>query len=308
MAGSSLKQQVAALLGERRWDQLKVLRDKLVTEPRLRRQPLVDITIGTIPIRVPASHPVVRFQREQPYRDLPVGITAGAVGRKYPEASFVDVGANVGDTAAMMASHAGNPLILVDASDYYLAILEDNARRLPNVRRIEPVLVATDDTPVAGRLRHWGGTAALETGGDRTIGMTKPLAAVADPDTRFVKIDTDGYDYAILRSSMTWLGQARPLVLFESDVSTPELHAQWLDAFDALGAAGYTSYVIWDDRGHHMATTEDLDVVLSLHRWLHQRRVARRPANAVYNFDILCAGPSDRDVVKIVSEKYAALS
>lgn len=296
------------MVGERRWRQLKELRDKVVTEPRLRRQPLVDVTIGCIPIRVPAGHPIVRFQREQPYRDLPVGITAGVVGRKYPEASFVDVGANVGDTAAMMASHAANPLILVDASGYYLPILRQNARALPNVRRIEPVFVSTDDTPVAGRLRHWGGTATLDTGGDRVIGTTKPLAAVADPDTRFVKIDTDGSDYAILRSSGRWLGEARPLVLFESDVSTPALHAQWLEALKALGAAGYTSYVVWDDQGNHMTTTEDSDVLVSLHRWLHQRRTARSQAGPVFNFDILCAGPSDSDVVKFVTEAYAALS
>lgn len=308
MAALNVKRRVALFLGDRRWRRLKALRDKFITEPRLRHQRMVPAKVGKITVKAPRHHPVTRFAIEQPYRDLPVGFAAEAVARKYPGASFVDIGANIGDTAAMMATYAPNPLILVEASRIYQDILRQNVAMLPNVRRIEFVFVSTESTPPSGRLRHWGGTAAFEPNDEQTIGPTKRLSEVADDDTMFIKIDTDGFDFAILRSSTAWLAHARPLVLFESDVPTQDLHRQALETLDALIGAGYRWFVVWDDRGYHMTTTDDIGVLRELHTWLHTRRQTMSSSQAVSNFDILCAVASDWDVVDAVTKAYLAMS
>ena len=268
---------------------------------------MVDVTIGKFTIKAPAHHLISQFMDDQPYRYLPVGISAGAVASKYPDASFLDIGANIGDTAAMMASHAANPLILVEASDYYHEILTKNARAIPNVRRIEFVFVSTDDSPLTGRLHHWGGTAAFEAGGEQPVGVTKRLSEVADTDTKFVKMDTDGLDFAILGSSAPWLSDSQPLLLFESDVSTAELYAQAQEAFSVLREAGYRWFIVWDDRGYHITTTDDFGVVEHLHLWLHKHRTARASPNAVYYFDILCAASADREIAEVVTRTYTAM-
>ncbi len=269
---------------------------------------MVAATVGSITIKAPHRHPVIRFAINQPYRDLPVGFAAEAVARKYPGASFLDIGANIGDTAAMMASYAPNPLILVEASTIYQNILRQNAAMLPNVRRVEFVFVSSDATPPSGRLRHWGGTATFEASDEQAIGSAKRLADVADVDTKFIKIDTDGFDFAILRSSVDWLTLAQPLVLFESDVPTHDLHRQGLETLNALVAIGYRWFVVWDDRGYHMTTTDDIGVLRDLHTWLHTRRQAASSLQGVSNFDILCAVGSDRDVVDAVTNAYLTMT
>src|SRR5438067_8208755 len=72
------------------------------------RQKLRPVNIGDFEIEAPANHPVFESQKTQPYRDLNVGISAKFAGRKYPDSSIIDIGANIGDTAAMIATHAKN--------------------------------------------------------------------------------------------------------------------------------------------------------------------------------------------------------
>lgn len=303
----NVKRGAALFLGDRRWRQLKAFRDKFITEPCLRHQRMVPAKVGDFVIKAPRRHPVTRFAIDQPYRDLPVGFAAGAVAKKYPGASFVDIGANIGDTAAMMATYAPNPLILVEASAIYQDILRQNIAVLPNVRRVEFVFVTTDAKAPSGRLRHWGGTAAFEASSEQTIGATKRLSEVTDDDTMFIKIDTDGFDFAILCSSIDWLADARPLVLFESDVPTEDLHRQALETLDALVGAGYRWFIVWDDRGYHMTTTDDIAVLRELHTWLHTRRQTVSSSQGVSNFDILCAVASDWDVIDAISKSYLAI-
>lgn len=61
-------------------------------------------------------------------RDQCVGFAAAQLSKKYPESTFMDIGANVGDTAAIMATHAKKRLILVEPSDYFFPFSSETPR------------------------------------------------------------------------------------------------------------------------------------------------------------------------------------
>jgi hypothetical protein len=48
----------------------------------------------------------------QPYRDLCIGISAKYISVKYPNKAIIDIGANIGDTAAIIATYAQNNVYL----------------------------------------------------------------------------------------------------------------------------------------------------------------------------------------------------
>src|SRR5258708_6065145 len=93
------------LVGESIYARLQAYRRRRA-ERRCATQGMVQLRVGDFTLDAPSNHILLRLQPVQPYRDLAVGVTARELARKYPGATFVDIGANIGDTAALMATFA----------------------------------------------------------------------------------------------------------------------------------------------------------------------------------------------------------
>jgi len=77
---------------------------------------------------------------------------------KYPSGTIVDIGANIGDTAAIISTHARpNKLILIEGSDYFFDILVRNVSQLPGNIVCKKVLVSDVSEATSGAFIHWGG-------------------------------------------------------------------------------------------------------------------------------------------------------
>lgn len=120
------------------------------------RQGTITVRIGDFNLLMPSAHPLPQLRESQPYRDVCVGIAAKYLGAKYPGAAILDIGANVGDSAARMATYCRNDLILVEPSPFFGRYLEKNVSRFPNKCTVEKVFISPEAT-VRGRLVHWGG-------------------------------------------------------------------------------------------------------------------------------------------------------
>jgi FkbM family methyltransferase len=258
---------------------------------------------GAFELEFPENHLLLQFMKHQPYRDLWAGVVAGYVSAKYPASTFVDIGANVGDTAALIATHAKNKLVLVEASDYYFPILSRNARQFPNEVVLKNVMVSAGES-ISGKLHHWGGTARFEAtpGGQAKI-VTERLADVAGPQTRFVKVDTDGFDVQILTGGLEWLAAERPAVVFEHDVTRREECQAADQLFEALCGIGYKHFVLWDDPGYHLLSTSSLAQLKDVNRYLFKRSEYTFQKGIV-NVDVLCLHERDEDIYNAVTEWY----
>ncbi|MFN6339409.1 MAG: FkbM family methyltransferase [Cyanobacteriota bacterium] len=251
------------------------------------QQKTTTIQCGDYQLVAPESHLLIQLQKGQPYRDLCIGSCAAYIANKYPQASFLDIGANIGDTAAVMASHARNKLILVEGSDYYYEFLVKNAALLPN-EVVTRKAMASDGSEIQGELRHWGGTAYFKhLRKDEAPTPTYRLSELADSHTRFVKIDTDGFECKILFAAMPWLKETHPGILFENQLR----HDADLEAsnqlYDQLSSIGYRYFIVWDDPGYHMLSTDDVTAVKDLNRYQYKMHQSNHVKN-INNYDILC--------------------
>lgn len=269
------------------------------------KQRLNTIHVGNFEILIPSRHALAKIQQGQPYRDLCVGISAKYISSKYPQGTLMDIGANIGDTAAMMASFSPNRLVLIEASDYYFGILSQNAARLPNPIVLKQVLIA-DGKPELGSLQHWGGTAFFrkDATGNTEI-QTVRLCEIADESTRFVKIDTDGFDFMIIADSLEWLAAAQPALLFEDQIQSQSELENANDVIARLMQAGYAYFIVWDDPGRHVVSTGSLDVLKDLNRYLFKTSQTNGP-RGICNYDILCLQPGDIDIYQNVTKWYRA--
>ena len=208
------------------------------------RDPLVRYRIGEVELELPLSHPLPFYRNDHAEYDRPLGIIAAELG-----GPVVDVGANVGDTAATIRAETDVPVLCVEGDDWFFSLLERNAPRLGDVE-LEPAFVSA---PERGRVERENGTARVLPG-DEDL-PTKSLAEVLEEHPRFerpalVKLDTDGFDVPIVLESLDVLVDRKPVLFFEYD---PHLGAEPV-VFEQLHAAGYRRADWFENTGAYRTT------------------------------------------------------
>ena len=203
------------------------------------RDPVVRHRIGAVELELPLSHELPFYRHDHPDYDRAIGTIAREVS-----GPVVDVGANVGDTAASIRSETDVPILCVEGDDRWFELLERNARRLGDVE-LERAFV---EAPAHARVERGAGTARLVEGDDEL--PAKPLARILDEHPRFsspalLKLDTDGMDLAILVANLELLARIRPTLFFEYD---PHLGAE-PGIFVRLHDVGYRAADWYENTG-----------------------------------------------------------
>jgi FkbM family methyltransferase len=221
--------------------------------------PPVQFRIGPAELALPLSHELPFYRTDHPLYGEAVGRLAAALG-----GPVVDIGANVGDTAAIVRAHSGVPVLCVEGDEVFFGLLERNAEQLGDVelecsfvRGSEPLTGMGDVERARGTARLVGGTVA-----------TKPLAEILDEHPRFarpalIKLDTDGMDVPIVTANLDLLERLRPVLFFEYDPhlgATPEV-------FVALSHKRYDRALVFENTGRHRETVElgDATRIRALH-------------------------------------------
>lgn len=277
---------------------------KYVQRKKIFNQKLTLLKCGDYEIFAPCNHILINLKNKQPYRDLCIGISAKYIYEKYPTGTIIDIGANIGDTAAIIATYSKSKLILVEGSNYFFNILTKNLTEISNEIILHNAFVF-DGSSINGTLHHWGGTSYFDENNnkDAKTQHTVKLCDIADDKSSFIKIDTDGYDFKILLNSIEWLSQYTPAILFENSIRNIEDFNNSQELIKKLYAIGYQSFVIWDDAGYHLVSTNLLNVVEDLNKYLFKiwQNIGHK---SIYNYDILCLHSKDEDVYTSITNWY----
>ncbi len=160
-------------------------------------------------------------------------------------------------------------------------MLVANAAQFQNVTCVHS-LVAEGAGERSGRLSEHHGTARFVS--EETDGScpTRPLADILEAHPEFLsakllKIDTDGFDNAILRGAMNWLREAKPIVFFEFDPASLTAQGErGSEIFGQLRAAGYVAGLFYHNSGEFMFGTDlqDESFFVDWYEFLVRRRAA----------------------------------
>jgi FkbM family methyltransferase len=260
------------------------------------------VTIAGIDVKIPSNHILLGAMPTQPRRDLALADVAELAADKYPDREIIDVGANIGDTACIIASKCKSKLVLVEGSDFYFPYLNDNAKKLSNVTSLHHCLVG-DGRSHGGKLVHWGGTAHFVEDTESHPVQTKTLAELS---TNFcmLKVDTDGWDYWILTSNMQTIDKLKPIIVFENQLRTDADFAACAHLYDELFACGYAYFCLFDEQGYHVLSTTCRSHLDQLNRLMHLQYSERAHRAAFWNLDVYCFHQNDSDLYQSFSRKF----
>ncbi|HEX3460012.1 MAG TPA: FkbM family methyltransferase [Acidimicrobiales bacterium] len=206
----------------------------------------------------------------------------------------MDIGANIGDSAAQILAATNSEVLCVEGDPYWANFLRKNLAANPRAT-IEEALLTPDDV-------------AWDVSPIRTYGTTRFAQGEANPDAlpalstralrdkhprfanlRLIKSDTDGFDPGLVPAAAeAWMDSA-PVLFFEFDpilakaADNPDPNAMW----EKLAKLGYSRLVAWDNTGDPLGQFDIADAL----RWAGT--LEPRPTHLGYDFWDVAACRSD---------------
>lgn len=238
------------------------------------------VKIGDYTLWANAEHPIQDYLKNYKFYSRNLPRVAKYIEAKYPEYSIIDIGANVGDTLALLRTAKVNQLVyLIEGEPSYFKLMQTN---LPQFDKALPYLtfLGEESTVQTGAIASAEGTARLDNDATTAIHIQKldDLAKNENfENVKLLKIDTDGFDFKILRGSMQLLKQFKPILFFEYDaVYLEEQNEHGTQTLNALQQSGYHKIIYYDNYGKMLlsATLDNQPLMEQLYIYMRKREGA----------------------------------
>jgi FkbM family methyltransferase len=256
------------------------------------------VQVGRFKISMPANN--VQLVHYMLYPDLnsQLGRLALVIAKKYPNMTTIDVGANVGDTIAVIKSAVDTPIIGIEGDDLSYAFLEKNCRQFSNVTTIKTFLgEKSQDVKAELKKSGWNTTIVPTSEGEaisfRTLDEVLATEQMKPAGIKLLKTDVEGFDTIVLRGAYKTIETNRPVLFFEYNRDRmQEIGEAGLPTLLGFGNYGYNKIVFFDHKGRLLMSTsmKNKDEITYLHQY------ARGKNNLLGYYDICIFHQQDDDI------------
>lgn len=207
----------------------------------------------------PADHQLQTFRTLHPLYDRRLPALAHIISGHSPNAGFIDVGANIGDSIALARlAGARMPAIAIEASLTYCKLLWENLQRLPGLfGKVRLVWGFVGAAGAEGKVSLAAGTGSAAGSGSHDAVESAPavrLASLAkDLDVSLVKTDTDGFDQDIVGAELKFLRAKDPILWLEAQTLSAADEAKWRSLLRSM-AGQWTKMILFDNFGFAIAS------------------------------------------------------
>jgi FkbM family methyltransferase len=236
--------------------------------------PAVDCSLGAYNLRLPLSHELPFYRRTFPDYACNLGRVSFYARQKYPNLIMIDVGANIGDSVAIVHQYSDHPVLCLEGEPRFFRLLKENTRNLPGVE-IEQTFIGAPGDHVANVDACHGNAQVLlgPTPGPASI-CTLSEALARHPRfaaAKLLKIDAEGFDCRIIAAETELLNGNRPILFFEYYPKCSELVGQKaFPVFATLCSLGYSLILIYQNLGRYFMslTLDQPDTIEDLHHYI----------------------------------------
>ena len=99
---------------------------------------------GKFLLDIPDDHKIVSIHREAAFYDRAFGFVIEEISRTSPDGVLLDIGGNIGDTAAFFASYVSNPIVSVEGNPDFTSYFKSNLRHFGEQVRLVEKFIRTD--------------------------------------------------------------------------------------------------------------------------------------------------------------------
>jgi len=211
---------------------------------------LVSLKLCNYELTIPFLHNITIYRRMYPLYSSAVGRIPLYLSEKYSDLTIIDIGANVGDTAAIIKCQINKPILCIEGSEFYANLLKRNVEQFDSVY-VENTFVGPKVNSNQTFTEFKGTGRILE----KSEGHSQRHPGFKN--TKFIKIDTDGYDNKIIRNEFKFINENRPVIYFEYDPKLLEKNNdEGLSIFRFFEEMNYNKLIIYNNYGEYLLMTE----------------------------------------------------
>ena len=236
--------------------------------------PVVTFPLGSCRLCLPLSHELPFYKKRFPEYALNLGRVSFHVSQKYPDLTMIDVGANVGDSVAVVRMFSEHPLLCIEGEPRFFELLAENTRNLRDIE-LEQTFIGAAGDHVTGIDRERG-NAQVRLGPGPTQASICTLSEALARHARFaaaklLKLDAEGFDCKIIASEAEFLRRNKPVLFFEYFPKSCEtVGHEPFAVFPQLRDLGYFTLLIYQNFGEYFMSLslDQVDSLLDLHHFL----------------------------------------
>lgn len=230
--------------------------------------------IGLIKVKIPPNYQLPNIQKTHRLYDRFLPVLAKNINC---DKIIVDVGANIGDTAIALVQNCKNPMILIEPSEVFLPYLEHNIKLLSSdeISRISIIKKFVGTGFLKGRLKHSkGGTASIEVNNESDINTHVSLDNTVNDTSNIIllKVDTDGFDFDVIKSAEEILTNSEPILFFENEISEDFQFDGYNQLYTLLQQKGYKYIYIFDNFGNLITEENNFDTLKNVNSYLYSMK------------------------------------
>jgi FkbM family methyltransferase len=241
--------------------------------------PVITIDVAGAKLKAPLSHQLPHHRRSHARYAMNVATIARLVAKCVTDAATVDVGASVGDTAAIARSAAPElPILCVEGNPRFAKLLRENLEDWSHVSCEAPSVLAEVARTIAGELESADGTARVridDVSGVRVSTLDRVLESYPRSSSpALIKSDTDGFEARVLAGAGRTVERARRVLFLEyHPVLLSAAGSDGLALLAWLRERGYGPAVVYDNFGGVLCSADvrSLRFFEDLHRYALRR-------------------------------------
>lgn len=284
----------------------------LLKEKSLNEQSLKTIKIGKYKLVANENHAIEEYLNRYPHYARNIARIAKIIESKYPHFKIIDIGANIGDTIALIRSEGvSQETHCIEGEPRYFEILRQNQIKFENVFSYNIFLGESSKISNINTATTEGTSRIIEV--DKRNLMN--VQSKSDPkmmrlddfiqkysidNIKLLKIDTDGYDFKIIRSGLKCISNQKPIIFMEySNYHLTANKEDGIDTLTKLEKLGYNKIIYYDNCGRFLLATE-LDKVSLLK---HLYNYTANKEGAITYYDLCIVHSEDNQLADLIIQK-----
>ena len=236
----------------------------------------VNVKVGNYTIVMPGNNPQISNYKRFPDMNNQLGRLAKVVCGKYSDLTMIDVGANVGDTIAIVKTFVDIPIIGIEGDSTTYKFLENNVRQFNQITIIKQFLGEESQTIKANLEKDgWNGTiipskTATNSLELKTLDDTIANKGLSNSNLKLLKVDVEGFDTIVLRGSKEIIMKHKPVLYFEYNRENMNtINEDGISTLLSLSELGYKNITFFDNKNRYVLSTQltNKELITQLHNY-----------------------------------------
>lgn len=271
----------------------------------LREKKTSEYKIGVHKILIPSNYCLPGFQKEYKLYDRFLPVLAKHLNTSD---SIIDVGANIGDTTVSIAQNCNNPILCVEPSKEFLPFLKKNTNliNLKDNNRIKIINSFAGTGMFTGEIVHssWG-TASLNIEVETKENTHSSLDSLVSDSSKvsLIKVDTDGFDFDVLKSAKSTLKNSEPILFWENQMFEEFQLTGYDELYELLIKYGYSYIYVFDNYGNLMLEETDFKTLKNLNTYIFSME-KNNCTRSLYYTDVLASTKKNHLIIKKAISEY----